>query len=195
MLKVFQYNSNTGKVELEDGKLLLIKEFRDLMDDNRNKCKDDPTGKKHLRAFREFTYIWLAIDWNSLYKDYSIQERHEEALKDGQITNEEWNDPTFRAACRKYRDLQNSNRAIKILHASQKAVDRITDYFNSIDPQERDEQTGKPIWKVKDLQAEISNIPKLLEELQAMEQLVKKEIMEQSKTYGGIGEGFDPKNF
>lgn len=50
MLKVFQYNNATGKVELEDGNLLLIKEFRDLMDDNRNKCKQDPTGKKHLRA-------------------------------------------------------------------------------------------------------------------------------------------------
>lgn len=195
MLKVFQYNSNTGKVELEDGNLLLIKEFRDLMDDNRNKCKQDPTGKKHLRAFREFTYIWLAIDWNSLYKDYTIQERHQEALKDGEITPEEWEDPTFRAACRKYRDIQNSSRAIKILHASQRAVDRITDYFNSIDPQERDEQTGKPIWKVKDLQTEISNIPKLLEELQTMEQLVKKEMTEQSKTYGGIGEGFDPRKF
>ncbi len=195
MLRVFQYNSATGKVELEDGNLLLIKEFRDLMDDNRNKCKQDPTGKKHLRAFREFTYIWLAIDWNSLYKDYTIQERHQEALKDGEITEEEWNDPTFRAACRKYKELQNSSRAIKILHASEKAVDRITDYFNNIDPQERDEQTGKPIWKVKDLQTEISNIPKLLEELQTMEQLVKKEIMEQSKTYGGIGQGFEPKNF
>lgn len=195
MLRVFQYNSATGKVELEDGNLLLIKEFRDLMDDNRNKCKQDPTGKKHLRAFREFTYIWLAIDWNSLYKDYTIQERHQEALKDGEITEEEWNDSTFRAACRKYKELQNSSRAIKILHASEKAVDRITDYFNNIDPQERDEQTGKPIWKVKDLQTEISNIPKLLEELQTMEQLVKKEIMEQSKTYGGIGQGFEPKNF
>ena len=195
MLKVFQYNSNTGKVEFEDGNLLLIKEFRDLMDDDRNKCKQDPTGKKHLRAFREFTYIWLAIDWNSLYKDYTIQERHQEALKDGEITPEEWKDPTFRAACRKYRDIQNSSRAIKILHASQRAVDRITDYFNSIDPQERDEQTGKPIWKVKDLQTEISNIPKLLEELQTMEQLVKKEMTEQSKTYGGIGEGFDPRKF
>lgn len=193
MLKVFQYNSATGKVELDDGDLLLIKEFRDLMDDERNKCEQDPTGHRHLRAFREFTYIWLAIDWNSLYKDYTIQERHDEALKDAELTEHEWEDPVFRAACRKYKELQNSSRAIKILHASQRAVDRITDYFNSVDPQERDEETGRPIWKVKDLQVEISNIPKLLEELQTMEQLVKKEMTQQSKTYGGIEEGFDPR--
>ena len=192
MLKVFQYNNATGKVELEDGNLLLIKEFRDLMDDNRNKCKQDPTGKKHLRAFREVTYIWLAIDWNSLYKDYSIPERHKEALKDGEITEEEWEDPTFRAACRKYRDLQNSSRAVKILNASRKAVDRITDYFNEINPMERDEETGKPIWKVKDIQSELSNIPKLLEELRAVEDLVKQEMIESNNNRGGVVQGYIP---
>ena len=192
MLKVFQYNNATGKVELEEGDLLLIKEFRDVMDDNRNECKEDPTGKEHLRAFREFTYIWLAIDWNSLYKDYTVQERHQEALKDGEITEKEWNDPTFRAACRKYRDLQNSSRAIKLLHASQRAVDRITDYFNSVDPQERDEQTGKPIYKVKDLQAEIANGSKLLEELKALEQVVKTEMLEQNKNRAGVVQGYIP---
>lgn len=191
MLKVFQYNSATGKVELEDGNLLLIKEFRDLFDDNRNKCKEDPTGKKHLRAFREFTYIWLAIDWNSLYKDYTIQERHQEALKDGEISEKEWEDPTFRAACRKYKELQNSSRAIKLLHASERAVDRITDYFTDLNPQERDENTGKPIYKVKDIQAEIKGIPDLLNELQEMEQIVKKEMTEKSKTYGSVEVGFD----
>lgn len=192
MLHIFQYNNATHKVELDNGNLLLIKEFKDLMDDDRNVCKQDKTGKLHLRAFREFTYIWLALDWNSIYKDYSIQDRHQEALKDSGLSEKEWNDPTFRAACRKYRDLQNSSRAIKILHASQKMVDRITDYFNTVDPQERDEQTGKPIWKVKDLQVELSNIPKLLSELQEVEQMVKKELTEQSRIQGGAIEGYDP---
>lgn len=195
MLHIFQYNSATGKVELEDGNILLIKEFKDLMDDERNICDKDPSGKKHLRAFREFTYIWLAIDWNSLYKDYSEQERHQESLKDAELTESEWNDPTFRAACRKYKALQNSSRAIKILHASQRMVDRITDYFNQVDPQERDEISGKPIWKVKDLQAELSNIPKLLSELQEVEQMVKKEMTEQSVIRGGAIEGFEPVGF
>jgi hypothetical protein len=41
------------------------------MNNERNICEEDKTGEKHLRAFREFTYIWLAIDWESFYKDYS----------------------------------------------------------------------------------------------------------------------------
>lgn len=195
MLHIFQYNNNTGNVEVEDGHLFLIKEFKDLMDDKRNICKQDPTGKKHLRAFRELTYIWLAIDWNSLYKDYSNKERHEEALKDAALTEQEWNDPTFRTACRKYKELQDNIRSIKMLKAAQRATDRFTDYFNNIDPQERDEQTGKPIYKVKDIQTELTNIPALLTSLQELEQQVKKELTEQSKIQGGAIVGFEPTEF
>jgi hypothetical protein len=105
----------------------------------RNKCPEDPKGIKCLRAFREFTYIWLALDWKSLYSDYDEQERHKLSLEDAGITEEEWNNPEFRAACRKYRDIQESNRSIKMLKAAQKTVDNFIDYFNTIvDLSERD---------------------------------------------------------
>ncbi len=195
MLHIFQYNNENGKVELEKGDILLIREFATLMNNERNICKEDPTGEKHLRAFREFTYIWLAIDWESFYRDYTEQDRHKEALKDAHLTESEWNDPDFRAACRKYKELQNSNRSIKILKASQRTVDRFIDYFNTIDPQERDEQTGKPIWKVKDIQQELSNLPKVLDELKDIQDRVKKEMEEQSQLRGGAIEGFTPTGF
>lgn len=195
MLHIFQYDNERGKVELEKGNILLIKEFSALMNNERNICEEDKTGEKHLRAFREFTYIWLAIDWESFYKDYSNQDRHNESLKDANLTEEEWNDPTFRAACRKYREIQDSNRSIRVLQASQHTVDQFIDYFMNIDPQERDEQTGKPIYKVKDIQAEIQNLPKVLDELKSVEQQVKKEMEEQSQLRGGAIEGYTPTGF
>ena len=195
MLHIFQYDNERGKVELEKGNILLIKEFSALMNNERNICEEDKTGEKHLRAFREFTYIWLAIDWESFYKDYSNQDRHNESLKDAKLTEEEWNEPTFRAACRKYREIQDSNRSIRVLQASQHTVDQFIDYFMNIDPQERDEQTGKPIYKVKDIQAEIQNLPKVLDELKSVEQQVKKEMEEQSQLRGGAIEGYTPTGF
>lgn len=195
MLHIFQYNNANGNVELEKGEILLIKEFAALMDNKRNICKEDPTGEKHLRAFREFKYIWLAIDWESFYRDYSEQDRHQESLKDANLTEEEFNDPIFREACRKYRNLQESHRSIKILQASQLMVDKFIDYFTNIDPEERDLQTGKPIWKVKDIQTELQNLPKVLDELKQVEQQVKKEMEEQSQLRGGAVEGFTPSNF
>lgn len=65
----------------------------------------------------------------------------------------------------------------------------------NIDPQERDEQTGKPIYKVKDIQAGIQNLPKVLDELKSVEQQVKKEMEEQSQLRGGAIEGYTPTGF
>ena len=89
MLHIFQYDNEHGKVELEKGNILLIKEFSALMNNERNICEEDKTGEKHLRAFREFTYIWLAIDCEYFYKDYSNQDRHNVSLKDANLTEEE----------------------------------------------------------------------------------------------------------
>ena len=192
MQKVFLYNNVSGQVELNVPELLLVDEFKALIDNKRNVCQEDKTGKQHLKAFKEFTYIWLALDWQSLYADYSEQERHHEALKDSGITEEEFNDPLFRAACRKYRQLQRATRSIKVLQAAQLTVDKFIDYFTNIDPEERDEQTGKPIYKVKDIMAEISSLDKVLDELKTLEEQVKKEISEKSKLRAGATEGYMP---
>lgn len=192
MIKVFQYDNVTGKVELNTPEILLVREFAALMDVKRNKCKEDPEGKYKLRAFREFTYIYLAIDWMSPYRDYYEQDRHQEALRDANITEEEFNNPEFRAACRKYRALQDETRSIKLLKAAQNVIDKFVDYFNNIDVEERDEQTGKPIYKTKDVMAEISSLHKVHEELVILESQVKKEISETSSIRAGAVEGFMP---
>ena len=195
MLHIFQYDNAKDRVILNKPEILLIKEFKELMDDERNICDEDPKGSKHLLAYKEFTYIWLALDWQSFYSDYSEQERHQAALQDSQLTKEQFNDPKFRVACRRYRDIQESIISIKLLKSSQEMVNKFIDYFHSLDPQERDPQTGKPIWKVKDIQAELTNLPKVIDQLKQVEGYVKKEMQEQSQLRGGAVDGFTPKDF
>ena len=190
---IFVYDNSTNKINLNTPEILLVREFKQLMDNKRNICKQDPKGTKGLRAFKEFLYIWLAIDWQSIYSDYSEQERHQEALKDSGLTEEQFNNPEFREACRKYRAIQESNRSIKMLHAAQNTTDKFINYFNNIDPEERDPITGKPFFKVKDIMAEISNLSKVHEELKILEGQVKKELAETSTIRGGVTDGFIPK--
>lgn len=192
---IFQYDNVNNRIELNVPEILLVREFAELMKNERNICKEDPKGNYGLRAFREFTYIWLAIDWKSIYADYTEQERHKEALKDAQMTEEEFNNPEFRAACRKYRAIQESNRSIKLLQAAQNTVDKFIDYFNNVDPEERDPLTGKPIFKVKDLMAEISSLSKVHDELQTLESVVKKDLIETSSLRGNVVRAFDPGEF
>ena len=191
MNNFFQYDEKYGRVILEDATLLLTKEFADLFELNRNKCKEDPTGINKTRAFREMTYIYLAIDWKSLYAGFSNQERHEAALKDAKITEEEWNDPIFRAACRKYVSIQDSNRYVRLLQAAEEVTDKIIDFFNNIDLTREDDQ-GKPLIKVSDVQKAMENAAKQIETLKQIESLVKKELTEQSQIRGGATEGFTP---
>lgn len=193
--RIFQYDNVRNRVELNVPEILLVREFAELMKPERNKCEEDPSGSLGLRAFREFTYIWLAIAWDSIYADYTEQERHQEALRDASMTEEEFNDPEFRAACRKYKEIQNSNRSIKMLHAAQAMVDKFIDYFETADPLERDEQTGKPIYKVKDIQTELKNLTETHETLVQLEAQVKKHLEASSSYRGNVVEDFDPGDF
>lgn len=193
--KIFLYDNVTNRLELNVPEILLVREFSALMDNTRNISEDDPKGDFKFRAFREFKYIWLAIDWQSIYSDFSEQERHQEALKDAQLTDEEFNNPEFRAACRKYRNIQEENRSIKMMKAAQNAVDKFTDYFNNIDPEERDPISGKPIFKVKDIMAEITTLSKVNSELKVLEGQVKKEMEVQSSLRGNATDGFIPAGF
>lgn len=192
MNNFFIYNGNTGTIELNTPEILLVREFAALLDSERNKCDADKEGKFKLRAFREFKYIYLAIHWNSPYADYYAQDKHQESLKDAEMSEEEFNDPLFRAACRKFKELQDSNRSIKLLEAARITVDRCIQYFLTVDPLERDEVTFKPIYKVKDIQAELSNLNKVHESLVQLESQVKKELQETSSLRGNAEDGYLP---
>ena len=189
---IFVYNNQINRVELNTPEILLVKEFAALLKPERNKCKEDPSGRLGLRAFREFTYIWLAICWKSIYADYDEQERHQEALRDAEMTDEEFNNPEFRAACRKFKAIQESNKSIRLLHSANSMVDKFIDYFENADPMERDEQTGKPIYKVKDIQAEMKNLIDVHSTMVELENQVKKQITEKSSIRGGATEGYTP---
>ena len=191
-MNIWDYNQKTGRAQLVTADLVLIDEFKKLLEPSRNKCDEDPSGLEHLRADREFTYIYLAIDWKSPYANYSNQEKHEAALKDAHITEEEWNNSEFRAACRRYVALQDSNRYVRLLQSAQTVTDKIIDYFNNINIEERDEQTGKYVNKVSDVQKAMKEAADQIETLKQIEALVKKEMTEQSQIRGGAVEGFMP---
>ena len=185
-MKFFLFDNSANEVTINEPEILLIREFADLWDVSRNKTKEDPKGSKRSRAYREFTYIWLMCDWASPYSDYTEQERHIEAMKDARLTEKEWTDPTFRAACRKYRELQNSSRSLKLIKAAEDVVDKITDYFETLDLQERDPISGKPIFKTKDVMAELSNVSDVVEQLKALEVLYKREQEQDNGLMGNV---------
>ena len=186
-MNVFNYNTLTKQLEINEPEILLVKEFKALLQRDKSVEKD--------RAIRELSYIYLAIDWKSPYSQYSEYERHDEAINDSGLTESEFNDPIFREACRKYRALQDSNKSIKLLEAARRAADQFIDYFDtSVDLNERD-TNGKPVFSAEKVMNEMASLHKVHEELITLEDEVKKELTEQSTVRGGATDGFDPGEF
>ena len=182
-MNVFNYDSLNKQLEINEPEIFLVREFKALLERDKE------------RAFKELTYIFLALDYKSIYSQYTEYERHEEALSDSGITDEMFNDPLFREACRKYRSLQDSNKSIKLLNAARNAADQFVDYFETIiDLNERD-QNGKPVFSAEKVMKEMAQLSKVHEQLVALEAQVKQELEVQSETRARVDEGFDPGNF
>jgi hypothetical protein len=175
-MKFFTYDKKYGSVVLNDESILLIREFAKLMELPRNKSKEDKTGKKRLRAFKEFKFIFLYYDWSSPYFQFMEQDKLIEALLDAELTKEEQEDKDFKEACRKYDELQNSSKIGNLLKASYNTIDKITHYLNTLNLDERDPVSGKPIFKTKDVIAEMSSASKLIDSIKTLEVAFKKEV-------------------
>ena len=182
-MNVFNYDSLNKQLEINEPEIFLVREFKALVDRDKE------------RAFKELTYIFLALDYKSIYSQYTEYERHEEALSDSGITEEMFNDPLFREACRKYRSLQDSNKSIKLLNAARNAADQFVDYFETIIDLIEREQNGKPVFSAEKVMKEMAQLSKVHEQLVALEAQVKQELEVQSETRARVDEGFDPGNF
>lgn len=191
MQDLFLYDNATGSLRINEYGILLIKEFKTLWDPERNKCKEDPKGLKRLRAWKEFKYIWLMIDWKSPYQQYLEQERHLAALEDSGLTNDEWNDPDFRAACRKYQEIKDSSRILSLIKTAYRTLEKMRVSLDNIDFEERDNNL-KPIFKPKDVLADIASIGTMADKLKELELSYKKDLLTTtSKNRGDVEEGFD----
>ncbi len=189
-MKFFHYDNVNECVVLNREGILLTKEFAALMDEERNKTKLDKTGKSKERAFREFTYIFLFFDWESPFFNEQEQERHLMAMDSSQLTDLEFEDSLFKAACAKYDAIQNSSKSMSLLRAAMMAVDTLIYYLQHIDVNERSPVDGKPIFKAKDLIGEIKNCKDVIISLQELERQVKKELEPDSGLRGGVEAGF-----
>lgn len=183
-MKYFQYDKVNEEIKLDDESILLTKEFGKLLGVVRNKCSKDKTGKKKLKAFKEMKFMFLYYDWTSPYFEFPEGERYDESLADSELDEKDLEDPVFRNACNKYEEVQNSSKIGKLLKASYSTIDKITFYLENIDLNERDPTTGKPIFKTKEVIAEITGASKLIDSVKTLELSFKKDMEEDTGLRG-----------
>lgn len=175
MIKFFAYDAQENKIVINEPEVLLIKEFADLWTNERNQCKEDPTGKQKLRGFRELVYIYMAIDWGAPGSKDTPENRHKQALEASSLTEEEFNDPIFRAACKKYKELQDASSTIgPMIQMFRNKLFEIKIFIESIDYNERTD-TGMPVFKVKETFDAMQQLSKVMASLKQLEAEYKEE--------------------
>ena len=188
-MDLFSYNKITGVLELKEDAILLIPEFEALLEPGRNKCAGDTTGKKKSRAFREFKYMWLVLDWNTIYKSDTPGERDRRAITEAKLSEEEYNDPIFRAACRRYQKLQNEQLPMKLLAGAEHSARALAHYFEMVTIGDRTAD-GKLITNPKEVMDSISKCGTLITSLKNLEMDVKKSMQTNKKVRGDSTPGW-----
>jgi hypothetical protein len=186
MNKYFIFENDEIKLNIPE--LLLVKEFERLMDNDFNKCEEDPTGENHLIAYRLFKYLYLIDDIESPYKECSEEERLEYALDDSKLTIQSLAHPIISEAIKKYFIITNT-RLSKLLKAAEKSIDKLTLYFETVDFTKIDDITGKPIFSAKDGVNNIGSLDKVVDGLKKLQSRVDEERKADVVIRGGMEKG------
>lgn len=189
-MKYFTVDKSTGSLDIKDSRILLIREFKALLENGRNKTETDKTGEIKERAQKEFTFMFLYLDWESPYFKYSEEDRQQAAFDDSELTEEQMNDSLFIEACQKYNELQDKIQELRLLKGCMLTIENIIYYLEHVDVNERNPNDGKPIYKTKDVIMEIKNARELIKTVRDLEKEVKEGASDESSVRGNLELGY-----
>lgn len=152
----------------------------------------DSSGNKE-RAKREISYVVFMKDYKSPYRTYPEfnGERRKAVLEDlYKGVGRRWNpDELVEEALVKYERLQETTNS-RLLKKAKIAADKLADYFENVDFNVTDENTGKPVYSARDVASNLKMIGDIVKSLNSLEKIVQAEQAEGSSARGGseIGE-------
>jgi len=153
----------------------LIPEFKRIID------RDDSENKQ--QASRELAFIYYMIDWESPYAKYS-RDRRFELIKDD-LFDEDWEpDEAVKDGLDKYEEMY-ANDYTKMLGSAREGARKLRKYFEDVDLNETD-HNGKLKYKATDLTRNLKDVGSIIEGLQELEELVKKNQTTSNKNRGDV---------
>ena len=144
----------------------MIAEFREIW-----KC--DRTKKKET-AMMEMAIVYFMADERSDYMYIlDLDERLDQIKED--LSCPDWIKPHYMdAAIAKYKSLSQTTSTI-LLESTRNVVQKISHFLNTIDPNERDQRTNKPVFDINKITGAVEKVPKLIKALNDIEKEIIKE--------------------
>jgi hypothetical protein len=156
---------------------LSLKPFRAIWD------KDKTKGKK--KAIAEMAAVYFYADFKSDFNDILDEEEKREIVAGFVIgLSDDWKpDEKFNEAVEFYRERRNTVSTI-LLEDARKAVAKISKFLRDVDLTELDDH-GKFVYDVKKVNDVIGSLPKTVETLASLDNVVKKELQAKDSMRGG----------
>lgn len=107
-------------------------------------------------------------DFKSPYFSYMEGDRHEAAKIDSGISESELKDPLFKAAINKYSEIQNSDPVLSVIEAGQRTLYKMQIFLDSIDFNNDVDADGRPLYKPKDVLADLQALDKMRTQLEEL---------------------------
>jgi hypothetical protein len=173
MAFLFEINE---KVAFPNAETLLISPFKEIWERDKSKGKEN--------ALEEFAYIefMTSMKKSNPYRQYP-EDKKEAVIIEAVITQEDWEaDELIKAAMDKIVQFQKEASTTYNFYMSAKtAAEKMQDFFNTVDINERGGKFETPIWKPKDITSALNDTEKVLSNLKALEKKVEEELFEETK--------------
>lgn len=174
-IKIFTLDNN--KLQLNHSEILLVKEFREVMESDKSRDKK--------AAYRLFHYVYLLCDWQSPYFEYKEEEKQKVAKKDAGILPKDLKNPLLQPLIDKYTEVRDSNRVIRYIQSAWQLLDKISEYTEIVDFNEKIMQgprTGALVHSVKEARDTVLKMQELIEHCRALNKMHKEEMKEEEDT-------------
>lgn len=175
-MKAFNYDK--FQLTLNEPEILLVPEFKCLFERDKTKNK--------TKVFSEFTYIYLMLDWNSPFKEYSDVEREKESLISSGLTEKDI-DTSVVAAMNKYNEIKNSNRILRYIKSTWTLLDKLDEYCNTVDLTstiDEGPQRGRLIHSVRDARDTAKQMEELINKAKNLPNIFKEEMEDNIQVRG-----------
>lgn len=179
-MKLFKVDEN-GEVQPNLEWIQLIPAFKSLFKNANGKVewKEGRTkGRKYLG------YIYFMLDFTSPIRDYNEDERHLEALRFTNLSEDEAKLPKLKEALDEYKKIQlEACRSLRSFRAATKILDKMDQYMEKVDFDEVDKQ-GKLKYTINQAAANVTLLNKTYDELNKLEKRVETDLAQNTGIRG-----------
>ena len=130
----------------------------------------------------------MALDFKSPYFQYLEKDKHECALDDSGLTEADIKDQLFLDAFHKYQEIQEADPILSLIKTAYKTLQKMQVFLDNIDFSMDVDMDGRPLYKPKDVIADIKSIADIRKQLKELEAAHKRDLAESGAKVRGDAE-------